>query len=85
MSDTDIHLRIDLSTEDETGLPWTYLDDASDRSRIVPGRYIVAGAGSAMAVAQVVDVGEDGLIHVRPVRGSVGSNRHLLEAAPSGA
>lgn len=85
MSDTDIHLRIDLSTEDETGLPWTYLDDATDRSRIVPGGYIVAGAGTAVAVAQVVDVGADGLIHVRPVRGSVESNRHLLEAAPSGA
>lgn len=85
MSDIAVDLRIDLSTEDETGLPWTYLDDAVDRSRIVPGRYIVAGAGTAVAVAQVVDVGDDGLIHVRPVRGSVESNRHLLEAAPSGA
>ena len=80
---TTIEVRIDLSTEDETGLPWTYLGDA-DRSRIVPGRYVIAGAGDAVAVVQVVDIAEDGLVHVRPVRGTVEANRHLLGAAPTG-
>ncbi len=84
MSDATVDLRIDFNTEDETGLPWAYLDAAADRSRIVPGRYILAGAGEAEAVAQVIDVAADGLVHVRPVRGNVEQNRHLLEAAPSG-
>jgi hypothetical protein len=37
-----------------------------------------------VAVAQVIDVAEDGLVHVRPVRGTVEANRHLLDAAPTG-
>jgi hypothetical protein len=85
VSDIPIDLRIDLQTEDDTGLPWTYIDQASNRSRIVPGRYIVAGAGTAVAVAQVIDVDDDGLVHIRPVRGSVEANRHLLDAQPSSA
>jgi hypothetical protein len=85
MNDATVDLRIDFNTEDETGLPWTYLDPAADRARIVPGRYIIAGAGAAVAVAQVIDVAADGLVHVRPVRGTVEKNRHLLDAAPSGA
>jgi hypothetical protein len=36
-----IDLFVDLNTEDETGLPWTYLDQASDPSIVVPGRLIV--------------------------------------------
>jgi hypothetical protein len=80
-----IDLFVDLSTEDETGLPWTFLDDAADPSRIVPGRYVIGGAGTAVAVVQILDIGADGVVHVRPVRGSVGSNRHLLHAQPSTA
>jgi hypothetical protein len=83
MSNTAVDLRIDFNTEDETGLPWAYLEAAVDRDRIVPGRYVVAGAGSAVAVAQVVDVADDGLVHVRPVRGTVDENRHFLDTTPS--
>ncbi len=35
-------LFVDLNTEDETGLPWTYLDQAHDQSVVVPGRVISA-------------------------------------------
>lgn len=80
-----VDIRIDFNTEDETGLPWTYLDEAADRDRIVPGRYVIAGAGSAIAVAQIIDVADDGLVHVRAVRGTIEENRHLLDTAPSGA
>lgn len=76
-----IDLRVHFNTEDETGFPWTYLDDGADRDRIAAGRFIVAGAGDAIAVAKVVDVADDGLVHVRPVPGTVESNRHLLGAA----
>lgn len=64
-----IDLFVDLNTEDETGLPWTYLDQASDPSIVVPGRLIVVGAGSAVALAEVIDVADDGLVHVRPLPG----------------
>jgi hypothetical protein len=68
---------IDLNTVDDSGLPWAFLDEAQDVALIVPGSYIVAGSGSARSVALVVDV-EDGIVHVKPVRGSVASNAHLL-------
>lgn len=81
MSRFAVDLRVDLNTEDETGFPWTYLDEGADRDRIVPGRFIVAGAGEAIAVAQVIDVADDGLVHVQFVGGTVESNCHLLGTA----
>ncbi len=63
----NIDLFVDLNTEDETGLPWSYVDQATDPSAVVPGRLILVGSGSAVAVAQVIDVGTDGLVHLRPV------------------
>lgn len=73
-----LDLRVDLNTIDDSGLPWAFLDDAADPSVIVPGRFLVAGSGQARAVAQVVDV-DDGIVHVRPLRGSVATNFHLLD------
>lgn len=70
-------LIVDLNTMDDTGLPWTFLDDAVHPSRLVPGAYIVVGSGDIRAVAQVIDVDNE-IVHVRPVRGSVASNTHLL-------
>ena len=79
----DVDLRVDLQTMDETGLPWTVLDEAPDPSRIVPGRHIVAGSGSAIAVAVVVDITDEGIVHVHPLSGSVASNAHLLNTDPA--
>ena len=70
-----IDLFVDLNTEDETGLPWTYLDQATDPSIVVPGRLIVVGAGSAIAIAEVIDVADNGLVHVRPLPGPVSPQR----------
>jgi hypothetical protein len=70
-----IDLFVDLNTEDETGLPWTYLDQADDPSCVVVGRRLVVGAGQAVAVAEVVDVRADGLVHVRPLPGPVTPDR----------
>ena len=72
---TKIDLFVDLNTEDETGLPWTYADQAVDPSVVVPGRLLVVGAGSAVAIAEVVDVSADGLVHVRPLPGPVTQRR----------
>jgi hypothetical protein len=73
---------MDLSTEVETRLPWTYVDETADLAKLIPGRYLIAGAGSAVAVAQIIDVAADGLIHARLVRGTIASNRHLLSDGP---
>lgn len=70
-----IDLFVDLNTEDETGFPWTYLDQAADPSVVVPGRLIVVGSGSALAIAEVIDVAADGVVHVRPLPGPVTEQR----------
>ena len=79
----DVDLRVDLQTMDETGLPWTLLDQAREPTRIVPGRRIIAGSGAAVAVAIVVDITDDGIVHVQPLKGSVASNAHLLKTDPA--
>jgi hypothetical protein len=33
---TEIELPIDFNAMDETGLPWAFLDEAADPSRVVP-------------------------------------------------
>ena len=58
----------------------TFYDDVDDGvarllAVIVPGRLIVVGAGSAIAIAEVVDVAGDGLVHVRPLPGPVTEQR----------
>ena len=77
--DPTLDLFVDLNSLDETGLPWSFVDDASDRSRIVAGAFVVVGGGSVRAVAQVVDITEDGIVHVRPLRGPVSEHSHLLQ------
>ena len=39
-----IDLFVDLNTGDETGLPWTYADQAADPSLIAVGRRLVVGS-----------------------------------------
>jgi hypothetical protein len=80
----DIDIEIDWNEEDDTGLPWTFLDRARDPSRVVPGAYLVAGRGSAVAVAEVVDVDDHGVVHLRPLKGPLSANAHLLGSRASG-
>ena len=75
---TQIDLPLDLQTMDETGLPWTFLDEARDPSRIFPGAHVIAGSGVARAVVVVVDITPEGIVHVCDVPGSVADNAHLL-------
>jgi hypothetical protein len=42
---------------------WSTLSDASDPARIRPGVILVAGNRQALAVVQVVAVGDDGQVH----------------------
>jgi len=72
-----IDLTVDLNSEDESGLPWTFIDEAQDRSLVVEGAWLVVGEGSARAVAQVIEI-EDDIVRVRPLPGPVERHRHLL-------
>ena len=61
----ELDLRVDLNTEDDTGLPWAFLRDASDPAIVVEGAWLVVGSGKVRAVAQVAQI-EEGLVWVRP-------------------
>ena len=77
MTEHPVDLTVDLNSEDDTGLPWAFLDEARDRSLVVEGAWLVVGSGSARAVAQVADVDGD-IVHVRPLPGPVSKHQHLL-------
>jgi hypothetical protein len=82
MADADrVDLPVDLNSIDDSGLPWAFLDGAADPTAITPGCFVIVGSGAARAVAQVVEI-DDGIVHVRPLRGSVASNAHLLTSRP---
>jgi hypothetical protein len=72
-----VDLPVDLNTIDDTGLPWAFLDGATDPATIQVGRFIVVGPGAARAVAHVVEI-NDGIVHVRPLAGSVASHAKNL-------
>ena len=77
MSTTNVDLPVDLNGEDDTGLPWGFLDEAADPAKVHEGAWIVVGSTRTQAVAQVVDV-HDGIVHVRPMPGPVSSHLRLL-------
>lgn len=78
-----VDIWVDFATQDDTGLPWTLLSEAADPARIVAGAYVIGGNTHTQAVVEIVDVGRDGVVHVRPVPGSVARNSHLLSARAS--
>ena len=73
----DVDLSVDLNTEDDTGLPWAFVEDARDPALIREGAWIVVGSGQARAVAQVAQI-EGNLVWVRPLPGPVSRHRHLV-------
>lgn len=73
----DVDLRVDLNTEDETGLPWAFLRDARDPSVVREGAWLIVGSGKTRAVAQVAQI-EGDLVWVRPLPGPVSQYRELL-------
>jgi hypothetical protein len=75
-----LDLFVDLNTEDETGLPWSLLTEAANPDCVVPGAHIVVGSGRVRAVALVVDVTIDGVVHVKPLPGPVSAHAHLLSS-----
>ena len=76
--DSHIDLVADLNDEDDEGLGWSTLGEASNPAGIRPGVMLVAGNRQAQAVVRVVAVGEDGQFHFTVPPGSVEKGRHLI-------
>jgi hypothetical protein len=76
-----VDIAADLNSEDETGLVWTFLDEAPDPSIIRPGEVVVAGSELTPAVCEVVDVVErpaGTVVHLRVLPGTIEQYRRLL-------
>jgi hypothetical protein len=77
-----IDIAADLNSEDETGLVWTFLDEATDTSIIRPGEVVVAGSELTPAVCEVVDLVEKSagtVVHLRVLPGTIEQYRRLLD------
>jgi len=69
-----VDITADLNGKDDTGYVWSFLDEASDPSVVVPGAIVVAGTPDAQAVAVVVDLvtkPAGTVVHLRILPGSV--------------
>lgn len=69
-----VDISADLNTEDDTGHVWTFLDEARDPARMVPGALVVAGDDDTAAVCQVLDLsaaGDGTIVHLRLLPGLV--------------
>jgi hypothetical protein len=76
-----IDIDVDWNTQDDTGMPWTFADEATDPDRIIPGSFVVAGRGTAVAVAEVIDRGADGVVHLRALPGPATAHLNLVTDA----
>jgi len=47
-----VDITCDLNDEDETGLPFAFVDEAADPSLIFPGAIVVAGNGKQYFVGE---------------------------------
>ena len=79
--DLYIDLAADLNDQDDEGLGWSTMAEASEPAKIRPGVMLVAGNLQAQAVVRVVAVDDDGQVHFTVLPGSVEKNRHLIGRA----
>jgi hypothetical protein len=79
---TKVDIPADLNSEDETGLVWTFLDEAEDPTIITPGAVVVAGSPLTPAVCEVVDLVDKPagtIVHLRILPGTIEHYRRMLE------
>jgi hypothetical protein len=77
-----VDIAADLNSVDETGLVWTFLDEAADPSIIRPGEVVVAGSALTPAVCEVVDLVDKPagtVVHLRVLPGTIEQYRRLLD------
>lgn len=75
----ELDITADLNAEDDEGLNWALLRNASDPSSVVPGAVLRAGMERAWSWVQIVAVDSDGQVHFRQISG--GLARRLRESA----
>ena len=79
-----VDIAADLNDEDDTGLVWTFVDEARDPSLFRPGVLVIAGDEEYPAVAEVVDLVDHPngtLVHLRLLPGRVDEYQALLRRA----
>jgi hypothetical protein len=79
---TYVDIAADLNSEDETGLVWTFLDEAREPAVIRPREIVVAGTELTSAVCEVVDLVEQPagtIVHLRVLPGTLAQYRKLVE------
>jgi hypothetical protein len=79
----EIDLTADLNAQDDDGLGWSVLRDATDPGRLVPGAVVLAGNDVAAAVVHVIAVDDDGQVHFSILPGPIDENIHLLSPGPA--
>jgi hypothetical protein len=75
-----VDIAADLNSEDETGLVWTFLDEAIDPSIMRPGKVVIAGSHLTPAVCEVADLVEKPagtVVHLRVLPGTIEEYRRL--------
>jgi hypothetical protein len=79
-----VDIAADLNGEDETGLVWTFLDEASHPSVIRSGAIVAAGSELTPAVCEVVDLVDKPagtVVHLRVLPGTIEQYRRLIDRA----
>ena len=74
---TTVDITADLNEEDETGLVWTFLDEARDRSVITPGAFVAVGTPASPAIAEVVNLIDKlagAVVHLRVLPGDASNH-----------
>lgn len=69
-----VDIAADLNSEDETGLVWTFLDEATNPTLVRPGEVVVAGSEPTPAVCEVVNVVDKPagtVVHLRVLAGTI--------------
>jgi hypothetical protein len=77
-----VDITADLNDEDHTGYVWTFLDEARDPSRIIPGAIVIAGGEETAAVCRVIGLapaGDGVIVHLRLLPGLVEDYQALVE------
>jgi hypothetical protein len=77
-----VDITADLNDEDDTGLVWTFLDEARDPAIVVLGAIVVAGDTGAPAVAEVVDLVDKPtgtIVHLRLLPGVLDDYEALIQ------
>lgn len=75
----ELDITADLNAEDDEGLNWGLLRNATDPGAVVPGAVLRAGMERAWSWVQIVGVDPDGQVHFRQISGVLA--RQLRSAA----